>query len=151
MTLNTVWAEIPMSDTAKNTKNPIRGLLTAGVRPQSTPRSTKSIINMSMGDPTVYGNLKTPVGVLEAMHKHLDSYKGHGYGPATGLNVARQALADKYSDPENGVNYTSDDTFLATGGSGAIELAMAALCGTGDSILIPRPGFTLYKTQAVSR
>jgi len=39
---------------------------------------------------------------------------------------------------------------LASGCSQAIELAISVLCNPGDNILIPCPGFSLYKTLAVS-
>ena len=40
---------------------------------------------------------------------------------------------------------------LASGCSGAIEIALNALVDRGDNILIPRPGFSLYKCICGSR
>ena len=37
---------------------------------------------------------------------------------------------------------------MASGCSGAIEMAIQALTNPGDNILIPNPGFSLYKTIA---
>ncbi len=42
------------------------------------------------------------------------------------------------------------DVILACGCSGAIEMAICVLANSGDNILIPRPGFSLYKTIAHS-
>lgn len=40
---------------------------------------------------------------------------------------------------------------IASGCSGALDLAISVLCGPGDSLLIPQPGFTLYETLAGSK
>ncbi|PWA22142.1 hypothetical protein CCH79_00020160 [Gambusia affinis] len=42
------------------------------------------------------------------------------------------------------------DVILTSGCSQAIELSIGVLCNPGDNILVPRPGFPLYKTLAVS-
>lgn len=42
------------------------------------------------------------------------------------------------------------DVILTSGCSQAIDLAISALCNPGDNILAPCPGFSLYKTVAVS-
>lgn len=39
---------------------------------------------------------------------------------------------------------------LASGCSGAIDLAICVLANRGQNILIPRPGFSLYRTLAES-
>jgi len=42
------------------------------------------------------------------------------------------------------------DIILASGCSGAIDLAISVLTNRGQNILLPRPGFSLYRTLAVS-
>lgn len=42
------------------------------------------------------------------------------------------------------------DIILTSGCSQAIELALAVLANPGQNILVPRPGFSLYKTLALS-
>lgn len=42
------------------------------------------------------------------------------------------------------------DVILTSGCSQAIELALAVLANPGQNILVPRPGFSLYKTLALS-
>lgn len=39
---------------------------------------------------------------------------------------------------------------LTSGCSQAIDLAISVLCNPGDNVLVPCPGFSLYKTLAVS-
>jgi tyrosine aminotransferase len=38
------------------------------------------------------------------------------------------------------------DVIIASGGSGAIEIAIGTLANEGDNIIIPIPGFSLYET-----
>ena len=42
------------------------------------------------------------------------------------------------------------DVILASGCSGALDLCIMALANPGQNILVPRPGFSLYKTLAES-
>ena len=39
---------------------------------------------------------------------------------------------------------------LASGASGALDLAISVLANPGQNILVPRPGFSLYQTLAES-
>lgn len=48
------------------------------------------------------------------------------------------------------VNVLFQDVILTSGCSQAIDLAISVLCNPGDNILVPCPGFSLYKTLAVS-
>ena len=42
------------------------------------------------------------------------------------------------------------EVIFASGCSGALDLCITVLANPGQNILIPRPGFSLYKTLAVS-
>jgi len=42
------------------------------------------------------------------------------------------------------------DVILTSGCSGAIDLAISVLTNRGQNILLPRPGFSLYRTLALS-
>jgi len=44
----------------------------------------------------------------------------------------------------------TQDIILASGCSGAIDLAISVLTNRGQNILLPRPGFSLYRTLALS-
>jgi aspartate/methionine/tyrosine aminotransferase len=41
------------------------------------------------------------------------------------------------------------DVILTNGCSGALDLCITCLCSPGSVLLLPRPGFSLYKTLAV--
>ncbi|XP_026865498.2 tyrosine aminotransferase [Electrophorus electricus] len=133
------------SEMSKNTLNPIRAIVD-GMK--LTPNPHKSMIALSIGDPTVFGNLPTSESVLQAMKDAIDSHKYNGYAPSVGYQKSREAVANFYSQP--GAPLEAKDVVLTSGCSQAIELAISALCNPGDNILVPCPGFSLYKTMAVS-
>ncbi|KAK1874966.1 Tyrosine aminotransferase [Dissostichus eleginoides] len=120
---------------ANNTLNPIRAIVD-GMK--LTPNPEKPMIALSIGDPTVFGNLPTDGAVLQAMKDAIDSQKYNGYAPSVGYLKSRQAVANFYSCPEAPLE------------AEAIDLAISVLCNPGDNILVPCPGFSLYKTLAVS-
>jgi len=135
--------KVNASIVAKNTFNPIRNILeTMNI----TPNPDKKMISLSIGDPTVFGNLKPPSEVISAMHEALDSGLHNGYGPSTGFLSARKAVAEHISVP--GAEVSPDDVILCSGCSCALDITIAALADAGQNILVPRPGFPLYTTLA---
>jgi len=106
------------------------------------------MIPLSLGDPTVYGNLLAPEQLTEAVVQQVRSKRANGYGHSAGLPAARTAVA-KFMSTETSP-LTSDDIIMASGGSGALEIAISGLVNEGDNILVPRPGFPLYQVIAES-
>ncbi|XP_029909761.1 tyrosine aminotransferase [Myripristis murdjan] len=137
--------DVKASEMANNTLNPIRAIVD-GMK--LTPNPDKPMIALSIGDPTVFGNLPTDDTVLQAMKDAIDSHKYNGYSPSIGYQKSREAVANFYSCPEAPLE--AKDVILTSGCSQAIDLAISALCNPGDNILAPCPGFSLYKTVAVS-
>ncbi|CAG5958381.1 unnamed protein product [Menidia menidia] len=137
--------EVKASEMAKNTLNPIRAIVD-GMK--LTPNPDKPMIALSIGDPTVFGNLPTDGAVLQALKDAIDSEKYNGYAPSVGYLKSRQAVANFCSCPQAPLE--AEDVILTSGCSQAIELAINVLCNPGDNILVPCPGFSLYKTLAVS-
>ena len=105
---------------------------------------------MFVGDPTVFGNLSTAKEVKAAMKRAVEEGKADGYAPSVGSELARKAIIDRYKQ-RFGVDYKCEDVFIASGCSGALDLAISVMCGPGDALLIPQPGFTLYGTLASSK
>ena len=67
--------KVRASIVAKNTFNPIRNILeTMSI----DPNPEKKMISLSIGDPTVFGNLLPAKEVVDALHKALDSQKCNG-------------------------------------------------------------------------
>lgn len=98
----------------------------------------------------MFGNLRTAKEVKDAMRRALDDDKSDGYFPSVGSEVARKAIAARYKK-RFGVECGHEDVFITSGCSGALDMAISVMCGPGDSILQPQPGFTLYGTLAGSK
>uniref|UniRef100_UPI00358F5675 tyrosine aminotransferase n=1 Tax=Myxine glutinosa TaxID=7769 RepID=UPI00358F5675 len=130
---------------AKQTFNHIRSIVDGM---EICPNPSKEFISLSIGDPTVFGNLLTDTTVRAAVKEVVDSGKFDGYAPAIGYQATRDAVAKYYSCPEAPLE--AKDVIMANGCSQAIDLAITVLANPGDNILIPKPGFSLYKTLAVS-
>jgi len=136
------WSVGP-SSFCTSTVNPIRAIVDKLQRPPSTPQ--KPLIPLSIGDPTVFGNLNPPSEAIESIVNALKSGKYNGYAHSTGRMEAKQAVAKYYHrDSTNPV--AADDVILTSGCSGAVAIAIPALASPGDNILIPKPGFSLYQT-----
>lgn len=139
------WAVVP-SKKAQRTKNPIRRIVD---KIQSVkPKCDKELIPLSLGDPTVYGNLLAPAKLTEAVVTQVRSMKANGYAHSAGTPAVRAAVARFMSSP--GAELTGDDIIMASGGSGALEMAITALVDEGDNLLVPKPGFPLYQVIAES-
>uniref|UniRef100_A0A8D0BKE6 Tyrosine aminotransferase n=1 Tax=Salvator merianae TaxID=96440 RepID=A0A8D0BKE6_SALMN len=138
------WA-VRASEMSKRTFNPIRTIVDSM---KVEPNPQKPLISLSLGDPTVFGNLPTDSEVTAAMKEALDSGKYNGYAPSVGYLSCREVVANYYNCPEAPLE--AQDIILTSGCSQAIELALAVLASPGQNILVPCPGFSLYKTLAHS-
>lgn len=139
----TSWS-VKASEIAKNTLNPIRRLVD---QMKLTPHPDKKMIALSIGDPTIFGNMNPPDEAKEAVIDVVRGTKHHGYAPSVGYEASRQAIADLYHNPT--APLTAKDVILTNGCSGALDLCITCLCSPGSVLLLPRPGFSLYKTLAV--
>jgi len=135
---------IPASLASKRTLNPIRAIVDKLVIPLN---SGKTLIPLSIGDPTVFGNLQPPPTALAELTRLLFEGKSNGYAPSTGTVAARTAIATRYS-PAGCKPLTAGDVMICSGASGALHILMDAMLQSGDNILLPKPGFSLYATIA---
>ncbi|BES88882.1 Aminotransferase class I and II [Nesidiocoris tenuis] len=134
---------VKKSKLARKTHNPIRHIIE---NLDLRPNPEKQMIALSIGDPTIFGNLRAPPTVIDALEDSLSSFRFNGYGPATGFDSAKQAIAE-YTSTHTTPVY-SEDVVLCSGCSGAIDLAISVLAEAGQNILVPCPGFSIYKTLA---
>eukprot|EP00096_Caligus_rogercresseyi_P010372 TRINITY_DN3754_c0_g1_i1.p1 TRINITY_DN3754_c0_g1~~TRINITY_DN3754_c0_g1_i1.p1 ORF type:complete len:485 (-),score=175.38 TRINITY_DN3754_c0_g1_i1:115-1569(-) len=135
--------KIQESDFARNTFNPIRSLV---MSLKSSANPSKDLIDLSLGDPTVFGNLKPHENIIKAFQDSLLSGKYNGYGPSTGHLSARKAVAEHVSIP--GAEVSAENVILTSGCSTALDHCISVLANKGQNILVPRPAFPLYKTLA---
>ncbi|CAL8262711.1 unnamed protein product [Merluccius merluccius] len=137
--------DVRPSEMAVKTRNPIRAIVD-GMK--LTPNPEKAMIALSIGDPTVFGNLPTDDSVHQALKQAVESQRYNGYAPSIGYQKSREAVANFYNSPLAPLE--AKDVVLTSGCSQAIELCINVLSNPGDNILIPCPGFSLYKTVAVA-
>ena len=95
-------------------KNKIRSVV-AGLDLSQT-KSDKPLINLGLGDPTVFGLHDPPKVAIEAMQDALIGGNANGYLPGTGLKEACQAVAD-YHKRWDGVDYAAEDVTLVSSGT----------------------------------
>lgn len=131
--------KVKMSDAARGTINPLRNITDA----KNKINPDKAVLNLSIGDPTTFGNLKTHAFVTKILSENANTYKHNGYPPSVGYESARAAVA-RFTSREK-ATITSADVVLASGASGALDLCITALLNPGDNLLIPLPAFSLYE------
>lgn len=101
--------------------------------------ATPGAISLGRGDP----DLPTPQPIVEAAISALEAPRLTDPDPL-GLPDLRRAIAAKLA-AENGVTVDPETEILVTtGGQEAIFLAVQALAGPGDEILMPGPRYTSY-------
>lgn len=118
---------ISSSNKANRTSNPIRNIVDNLNPPKNHP---KKILNLALGDPTVHGNLQTPTVMNDAVAGLLSMHTSNGYIASVGLPEARKAIAQRDSLP--GFPVLEDDIIIASGCSGALDLALTALLNEGN-------------------
>lgn len=139
--------KVVASGAAKNCKNYIRDIVD---NLALEPNPEKAVIALSLGDPTVYGNLKPSPETVEAVLNAVQGGVCNGYGPCVGTDDARQAVANYLSF--DGVTFDAKDVILCSGCSSSLDLCITALAdpAKGHNIVIPKPGFPIYRTLAES-
>ena len=62
----------------------------------ATPNPNKTVISCALGDPSVFGHLQPPPGVVEHVRDMFKEKKNNGYAPSSGLHESRASLALRY-------------------------------------------------------
>jgi alanine-synthesizing transaminase len=95
---------------------------------------------LNIGDPITFG-FRTPAHMVEAVERAMRD--GHnGYAPSVGILAAREAVTAECV--QRGMPMHPDRVVVTAGTSEGIELALTALAGPGDDVLIPVPTYPLY-------
>ncbi|MCX8130393.1 MAG: aminotransferase class I/II-fold pyridoxal phosphate-dependent enzyme [Clostridia bacterium] len=100
----------------------------------------KDVISLGVGEP----DFITPWNIREAGIYSLE--RGHTqYSSNAGFIELRQEIG-LYQKRKYGLEYGWKDQILVTvGGSESIDIALRALVGPGDEVVIPEPSFVAYK------
>ena len=106
---------------------------------QEAAAAGREILYLNIGDPNLF-DFETPAHIVRATCDALEANK-NGYAPSSGIPVARAAVEE--DNARKGISNIVH-TYITSGSSEAIDLAMAALVDPGDNVLIPSPGYPLY-------
>jgi aminotransferase len=102
------------------------------------------VINLSVGEP----DFSPPKHALSAGWRAAKEGKTH-YAPTNGVPELRQLVANK-AVRDYGLSYDPDSEILITvGGTEAIFSALLGLVNPGEEVLIPDPGFVVYRPSVL--
>eukprot|EP00871_Galdieria_phlegrea_P006066 jgi/Galph1/947/GphlegSOOS_G5650.1 len=107
---------------------------------------SKPVIALAGGDPTGLKSAQPPAVVKNKLCEITQSSKYDSYCPSGGLSYARKAVARYCSTATT--NITPEDVFICSGAAGALDLVFSAICSPGDNVLLPDPGFPLFRSIA---
>ncbi len=103
------------------------------------------IINLGIGDP----DQPTFPHIVEAMHKAIDNSKNHNYPPYEGTKKFREAVSFWYKKRFD-VDLNSDTEVVSLIGSKeGIAHLLSAYIDPGDIVLVPSPGYPVYKMGTI--
>ena len=100
----------------------------------------RDIINLGIGQP----DFRTPEHIVEAGVKALQDGH-HGYTPANGLPVLREAVAADLNT-RHGVEVNPDNVVVVPGGKPTMFFAVMMFGQPGAEIMYPNPGFPIYES-----
>jgi alanine-synthesizing transaminase len=130
-------AAIPVAPRVSGFVYAIRNIVAEARKVEAAGRTVRYL---NIGDPNTFG-FKTPVHMIEAVERAMRD--GHnGYAPSVGILAAREAVAAECV--QRGMPMHPDRVVVTSGASEGIELALTALAGPGDDVLIPVPTYPLY-------
>ena len=139
---NNGWTAIEPSKSSQAVSNPIRAIVDRLKIPKDP---NKELISLSIGDPTVFGNLTVPENIEARLIKNIKSHKFNGYAHSAGYTSTKESLVTKYTF-EGFPKVDPNSVVMTSGCSSALEMSIHTLCDPGTNILLPKPGFSLYQT-----
>ncbi|MDD5903160.1 MAG: pyridoxal phosphate-dependent aminotransferase [Oscillospiraceae bacterium] len=98
----------------------------------------KKLYHLNIGQP----DIATPAAYFEAVKDF--SQPVLEYAPSDGVPVMIDAIVDYYG--KIGAPITNKQVLISTGGSEALQMALASILDEGDEIIIPEPFYPNYST-----
>ena len=130
-------ASVPVASRISGFVYAIRNIVAEARKVEAAGRKVRYL---NIGDPITFG-FKTPPHLVEAVERAIRD--GHnGYAPSVGIAPAREAVAAECQ--RRGMPLDPDRVVITAGTSEGIELALTALAGPGDEVLVPVPTYPLY-------
>jgi alanine-synthesizing transaminase len=132
-----VSSSIPVADRVSGFSYAIRNIV---VEARKIEASGRKVRYLNIGDPILFG-FRTPQHMIDAVERAMRD-GDNGYAPSVGILKAREAVAAECVG--RGMPMHPDRVVITSGTSEGIELALTALAGPGDEVLIPVPTYPLY-------
>lgn len=107
----------------------------AGAQAQAEERGM-NILHLEIGQP----DIPTPEAYFHAVRDFADPVVA--YAPSAGEPMLLDAVCDYYK--KLGVDLSRGDLLITTGGSEAMQMALAAILDDGDEVIIPEPYYPNY-------
>ncbi len=104
-------------------------------------REGRDIIHLEVGEP----DFDTPRNIVEAAKRALDEGHTH-YTPSAGVPEVREAIADHVAATRS-IDVGLDEVVVTPGAKPIMFFGITALCGPGDEVLYPDPGFPIYESM----
>ena len=132
-----VSSAIPVAERVRGFSYAIRNIVAEARKIEASGRTVRYL---NIGDPIIFG-FQTPPHMIEAVERAMHD-GDNGYAPSVGILKAREAVAAECV--QRGMPMHPDRVVVTSGTSEGIELALTALAGPGDEVLIPVPTYPLY-------
>jgi len=113
----------------------------AAARARALEASGRDVVHLEIGEP----DFDTPANIRQAAARALDEGYTH-YGPAIGLPVLREAIADD-ATRRKGFAVSPDQVIVTPGAKPIMFYALLALVQPGDEVIYPDPGFPIYESM----
>ena len=100
----------------------------------------REVIHLEIGEP----DFDTPRNIIDAAIKALNDGFTH-YGPSAGLLDVRKTFAE-FITKDRGVEVGPENIVVTPGAKPILFFSILALCGKGDEVIYPNPGFPIYES-----
>ncbi len=110
-------------------------------RAKAMEAAGRDIIHLEIGEP----DFPTPAGIVDAAKQALDEGWTH-YGPTQGYLELREAIAE-HASKTRVIRVGPQNVCVVPGGKPILFFSMLALLEPGDEVLLPDPGFPIYRSM----
>jgi len=121
----------------------IRGTLAR--RARELEAAGRSIVHLNIGNPGRFG-FRAPEHLVRAIPANLE--RSDAYCQEQGIDEAREAVV-AHQAARGVIGVDVDHVFIGNGVSELIDMALRALLGPGDEVLLPSPDYPLWSASTV--
>lgn len=100
----------------------------------------RDVIHLEIGEP----DFATPQNIIDTAVRAMNHGATH-YTPASGIPEVREATA-RYVTKSTGVPTRMENVVLTPGSKNILMFALLALIEAGDEVIIPDPGYPIYRS-----